>query len=63
MPSDWSTPGHFLQGGLVDLRHAAFVDAQHVADFFHGQVVGVVEEDDLLVAFRQGMNGAGERGL
>src|SRR5450759_2473946 len=34
--------GHFLQGGLVDLRYAAFVDAKHITDLLHRQVVGVV---------------------
>ncbi|SPF49421.1 hypothetical protein SBA4_4060007 [Candidatus Sulfopaludibacter sp. SbA4] len=54
---------HLLERGLVDLRDAAFVDPQHVADFFHGHVVRVVQEDHLLVALRERVDGAGERRL
>src|ERR1035441_9469150 len=49
--------GHFLKGGFVDLRNAALVDAEHVTDLLHRHVVGVVEEDDFLVALREGTDG------
>ena len=44
---------HLLQRGLVNLRNAAFVDAQYVANLLHGHVVGVVQRHDFLIAFRQ----------
>ena len=33
---------HLLERRLVDLRNAAFVDAQDAADFLHGHFAGVV---------------------
>ena len=47
----------------MDLRDAAFVDAKQVPDLFHRHVVGVVEEDHLLIPVRQRADGAGERGV
>ena len=39
----------------MDLRDAALVDAQHIADFLHRQLFRVVESYDALVAFWQGV--------
>ena len=44
---------HLLERRLVDLRNAALVDAEHAADLFHRHLVGVVHDDDFLVALRQ----------
>src|ERR1035438_4212248 len=54
--------GHLLQRDLVNLRNAAFIHAQHLADFLHGHLVGVVKEHDFLIAFRQAFHGAIQSG-
>ena len=42
---------HLLESALVDLRDAAFVDAQHSTDFLHRHLIRVVENDHFLIAF------------
>ena len=41
---------HLLERRLVDLRYAALVDSEQAADFLHRHLVGIVQQDDLLIA-------------
>jgi len=43
---------HLFECQFVDLRNAAFVDAEHTANFFHRQLSYVIKHYDLLVTLR-----------
>ena len=57
MPLACSTTCIFLERRLVNLRHAALVDAQHAADFLHRHLVGVVQQHHFLIPLRQRLHG------
>ncbi len=40
----------------MDLRHAAFVDAENAADFLHGHFGAVVERNHFLITLRQSLH-------
>ena len=46
----------------MDLGYAAFVDAEHAADFFHRQFAGIVEHHNELITLGQCVQGGAQQG-
>jgi len=42
--------GQFFERRFVNLGYTALVDAQHAAYFFHGELIGVIEQHNPLIA-------------
>src|SRR5579863_4446967 len=52
-PGRLEATGHLLQHCLEDLRGAAFMDSEHLADSFHGDLVVIVETKHLPFPLRK----------